>query len=400
MKKDEDFFEKLLYDDAKHIIVDENSKNELKNRILNKKTKHRKFTYYACLAASMLIFIAVFTSYKISDFKNFPKIIDSTKVHASQLYIKEKARLVKIIAKGNIFAPEINPEGKKILFSSEDNIFEMNIDGSNKQRLSNMKNAYSPRYSKEGDKIVFAKNDGIYIEDLKSGKVNTVIKSKNPYETFDKPNFTAEGSIIYCKTSFENNINDTLGGTKKVSEISMVDSDGKNNIKLSDGLNPALSKDGKNLAFEEEDKVYVMNIETKEKKLIDDGRQPAWSPSGNYLSYIKTAQEVIKYDKIPDKTNLYLEKQYSSIWISDMKNLGLKYKLTEEEYIQSKEDVDNWAKGVTDTSVDYHFVLSNKYTYYDSSWGNKDTDLYAVRSSEKEGFELMKFELDSKEINN
>jgi hypothetical protein len=256
MKRDEEFIEQLLYDEAKKIKIDETSKMTLKNIILKKKLKQRKLIYYSCLAASVFILVLLINN-KLLIRKKIPEIVEITKVHASQLYIKEKIRLTKIISNSNIFAPEINPEGTKILYSSEDSIYEMNIDGSNKQKLSDMKNVYAPNYSSKGDKIVFAKNEGIFIEDVESKEVKNVIKSTNSYEVYDKPNFTTDGSIIYCKTDFENDPNGTIGGAKKVSEIYKVNENGKNNIKLIDGLNPALSRDGKSLAYEVDGKIYV-----------------------------------------------------------------------------------------------------------------------------------------------
>lgn len=295
-----------------------------------------------------------------------------------------------------MFAPVVNPEGTKILYSSNDDMYEMNIDGTGKQKLAGMEKAFTPFYSKEGNKIVFARNDGIYIKDTISGRISAVIKSKNHSELYSRPSMTSDGQIIYFKAVISPDMISNTGRIKTEAVIYKMDSTGKNKIKIVQGSNPSLSKDGRNLAFEADGKIFVMNLDTKEQKLIDEGKLPSWSPSGKYLSYIKAAEEVTRYDKIPEKTNLYLEKQYLSIWIANLDNLDLKYKLTEEEYVQSEAEIDKWAKETTDTSVDQHFVLSNKYSYYDSSWGTEDKDFYSVRSSEKEGFELMKFELDYK----
>lgn len=79
--------------------------------------------------------------------------------------------------------------------------------------------------------------------------------------------------------------------------IYLMDEDGSNRQKITDGSWPSLSPDRKKIVYvgskigkysegvAEEKTIYIFDLETKEKREIEWGESPSWSPDGKRIAY-------------------------------------------------------------------------------------------------------------------
>ncbi len=232
--------------------------------------------------------------------------------------IKGKSSIKNTNAKGGYLA--WSPDGKQFAFYAKYDeektwsIHTMNIDGTNRKRLTHAKNKWdnAPAWSPDGKKIAFAReyqdidknwqaeiwvmsSDGSGMAQLKS------IKGSAPY-------FTPDGRIIFSSEF-----------TEKNSEISIADADGSNIIQLTNNAakewHPDVSPDGKQIAFMSDRdgnyEIYVMNIDgSNQKRLTNndlDDWYPSWSPDGSKIIF----SSVKDYDK--EKDIYVMDKDGSSV---------------------------------------------------------------------------------------
>ncbi|GAA4271539.1 DUF5050 domain-containing protein [Aquimarina gracilis] len=198
-----------------------------------------------------------------------------------------------------------SPNGKQFAFYAKYDdrktwsIHTMNIDGTNRKRLTHAKNKWDnvPDWSPDGKKIVFARAykdlNGIWHPEIwimnadgSEQRQITSLRGSNPY-------FTPEGSIVFSQ-EFED----------KSSAISIADIDGKNSIRLTHNngakeWHPDVSPDGKQIAFMSDKdgnfEIYVMDIDGSNQKRLtyNDVRDsmPSWSPDGSQLIFHSKTDE-------------------------------------------------------------------------------------------------------------
>lgn len=214
-----------------------------------------------------------------------------------------------------------SPDGKRIAFYAKYDkkktwsIHTMNSDGTNRKRLTHVKNKWdnAPDWSPDGKKIVFAReyqdSKGVWHPEIwimnSDGSEQTQIKSlkgSNPY-------FTPDGRIIFSKELED-----------KSSAISIADIDGKNLIQLTHNnakeWHPEVSPDGKQIAFMSDKdgnfEIYVMDIDGSNQKRLtynDVGDwYPSWSPDGSQLIFSNATGEERK-----DRTIYIMNSDGSSI---------------------------------------------------------------------------------------
>lgn len=360
---------------------------------------NKKFFKYSMIATT-ITYAALFIdlNYGIATHEN-RKVSNETsnKVSASALNIKEKEGNPELLSEGAYFTPCLNNDGTRLLYSSGDNIYIMNLQDKSIEQLTSMGNCYNPAYYEKDNNIVaFARNDGIYKLDLKTKKITKIVTSAEPEVSFAKPNFTPEGDLIYFKVTVLPRP-EGHGFIEKEPSIVKISNDGSGQEKIIEGYNPVLSKDGKKLLYELNNNIYMMNLETKDSRIIDEGKYAAWSNSGKSISYAKFDRSAVPYSKTSKKKKLFIDKEYSNIYIADINNVKKKKKITKEEFENKEEDIKSWLQTIEDSTSEQHFLVVSKIAFFDSTWSADDKELLvSTYNSDKEAFELLKYKAEQK----
>lgn len=195
-----------------------------------------------------------------------------------------------------------SPDGKRIAFYAKYDerrtwsIHTMNNDGTNRKRLTHVKNKWdnSPAWSPDGSKIAFSREyedsetnwqQEVWIMNS-DGSEQTQIKPING----GGPYFTPDSRIV-----FHSAFND------KETEISIADIDGNNVIHLIDNeaedQHPEVSPNGMQVAFMSDrdgnKEIYVMNIDGSNPKQLTSSETakwyPSWSPDGSKIIFSSTS---------------------------------------------------------------------------------------------------------------
>jgi hypothetical protein len=232
------------------------------------------------------------------------------------------------------------------------------------------------RYSSDKQKKLVTKTNGVYVNELSSGEESLVISIDSDKYKVEKPNFLPNGDIIYVRI-------DNTDKSKNQYEIyKYINSTGEAE-KLTDGKNPFISKDGNRLAYEFGGKICIMDFDSNITNIIDDGKYPAWSYDGQYVSYVKEENETEAYDEITKEKDVYVEKKYSTMWIYNIEDNN-KYAITNIELItKGNMNKEEWAQDVIEGKVNYNFQMIGKYTYFESIWSENNKEIYVRRRDNK-----------------
>lgn len=202
-------------------------------------------------------------------------------------------------------AEEADPRQWKIVFDSErdgdQEIYLMNADGSNQQRLTNRKGKdRHPAWSLDGKRIAFASDrDGnmtIFVMDPDGSNVARLTKSAGKDDDAWSPEWSPDGKRILFESD--------RAGNKE--DIYVMDADGSNVRRLTRtpgsgkfSSDPAWSPDGNWIAFNSnrsgKQEIYVMSSDGSNQKQLTDtpgknavSYKPDWSPDGKRISFSST----------------------------------------------------------------------------------------------------------------
>ena len=173
-------------------------------------------------------------------------------------------------------------------------IFVMDADGGNQERLTNntARDVY-PTWSPDRTKIAFVsnRNDGllqIYVMDA-LGK--HTIKLTDGLQEKGDLDWSPDGKKI-AFTSWK-------GQDRQNPRITVMDADGNNAFKLTDGQEPSWSPDGQRIAFASgrdwKDQIFVIGVDGDGLERVTQDAAikgtPAWSPDGQRIAYMALLQE-------------------------------------------------------------------------------------------------------------
>lgn len=169
-------------------------------------------------------------------------------------------------------------------------IHTMNIDGTNRKRLTHTKNVWdsAPAWSPDGGKIAFGRayTDSTGIRHKEIWIMNADGSDQSPIGKLKGggPHFTQDGRILFHSDD-------------ELSEIFIAHVDGTNIIQLThnndEDYHPELSPDGNQIAFmsaiDGNHEIYVMNIDGSDQKRLTYNEvrdsTPSWSPDGSRIIF-------------------------------------------------------------------------------------------------------------------
>ena len=202
-----------------------------------------------------------------------------------------------LVAPGDQGAPELSPDGSRIVFQGEHGgvpqIYVMDGDGSNVQRLTNLDlGAVQPTWSPDGRRIAFAgadSNADVFTMDADGTHVE---RHTTGQEEEDWPDWSPDGTHLVYQTN--------IFGHPELAEIWVLRLSDDRATRLTrnrvDDAYPAWSPDGSRIAFDrpvvDGYDVWLMRPDGSDQHAVvhlptNDG-PPAWSPDGRWLAYEST----------------------------------------------------------------------------------------------------------------
>jgi dipeptidyl aminopeptidase/acylaminoacyl peptidase len=196
-------------------------------------------------------------------------------------------------------SPSFSPDGVKIAFTSNWELYKMDYDGNNQIRLSTNPNAgnYGTCFSPDGEKIVFTSQPNVAESNLEIYRVNAdgsgPLRLTNNTALDWFASFSPDGTkIVFCSNR-DGNL-----------EIYIMDSDGNNQTRLTNNsasdMEPSFSPDGTKIVFvssrDGNSEIYIMNADgSNQARLTNyirgDG-SPSFSPFAHGLGGLSVAENI------------------------------------------------------------------------------------------------------------
>jgi Tol biopolymer transport system component len=176
--------------------------------------------------------------------------------------------------------PSWSPDANRIAFTGwtelvkgvwELDVFVVNVDGSGLTNLTNTReDEQSPAWSPDGERIAFDCGEGICVMNAE-GNDRGVIAPDSSGRSNSSPAWSPDGQRIAFHSYIE--------GTDW--QIYLIDSDGANLTRLTHlGLygvsDPVWSPDGKKIAFQDDEFIYVLDLESGIVTKLVPGQNPDW----------------------------------------------------------------------------------------------------------------------------
>lgn len=199
------------------------------------------------------------------------------------------------------------------------------------------------RVSPNGEQLVYVQQDQLYLYSIKERQSELLVKHGKGLGKLESPTWSADGQELLF-VSKENNSNEIISMT-------LVDRQWQ---KITTGKSPNYVAGQKGIFFERNHRIIYFNLNTKEEKVLDSGKNPTVSNDGSYVAYIKSEGK-------PEVQNL---------WIADS-NFKTKKQLTSNQLMDYAFD--------PNTGEYIEGKQQARYTLDQPVWSNEDNRLYVYK---------------------
>lgn len=372
-------------DQALYRLKDEMKVNqELKQNLRNEFTRRRKPRFLRAAlvtAGAAAVACLLFITYIL----NPNSIIE--RAQAASLKIYNQVSFAEIGGGGSLSASEYNgtvymPVFGKGLFAYDKAGFHKLLDG----------DISFARVSGDGKKIAVSANGSISIYDLAAKKSNEILKADDKKSAYyGEPEWSPDNQkIMFTEKSYE--AGQTHGFSEK-DTISEIDLKTLKVKKLADGSHGSYVNGTNSIVFERDNKIISRNLSDGKEAIVDSGRDPAVSPDGSYLAYVKT-----EHNERPLGPQAKVTEDIDNVWIADAGDFKTKKKVT-YNFIHNFVDVDQWRKNLKPSKVPQVLGLAGQYSYYEPSWSNDSGSLFVLKNANADsglGMRLVRIDFTSK----
>ncbi len=201
------------------------------------------------------------------------------------------SNLQNVVNDASATMPRFSADGNKLVYEAGSGISFLvvaNADGSNPVVVSSTDNSF-PALRPDGKVIVFSGNFGaLYTKNIDGAQLRKIYTPQTGYSA-DRPIYAPDGNHIL----FEQDSNLSNTGTSKIYLID-ADGSGRRQVGLDSGVTPAISPDGKRIAYgvtsASTQGLYLSNSDGtgQPTRLISSAASlPAFSPDGTRIAYLK-----------------------------------------------------------------------------------------------------------------
>ena len=276
--------------------------------------------------------------------------------------------------------PTWSPDGKKIAYVGEQDIFTMSSDGYSKRKL--IIDGFFPQWSPDSKKIIFIKeapnyDNNLFVVNSDGGRITHLVK-----EHVTQMEWSPDGKkIVFTKGRT---------GPNEQAVIFTIKSDGSDETALpsgesGDANSPSWSPDGKKIAFSSNDgkgmDIYTVDSNGKNLKKLDLPKSlgkwrymPKWSPDGKSIAFL-----------VSTNAPWYKQQAPIDLVVVDVKKTKKPVKLTNLDKGEFIVDVE-WADGknmlVSIAKTDLH--SEEKETISNIYWGNTKGQLKKITDTDSD----------------
>ena len=444
MVGNEFYVEELLCNDAAKIVIDEEAKRDLKNRLMHgdkynnitdipkQKNKFKQNKYLKIASGFVICVFVSGTILKVIDVpsKNMlslgegsPDVImsignekdpDKSNTKKSDLSQSKEA----IGSKGALSNEQTTPNGTNNIAtnnpsgetSADTNISNSNVSSGESDEEINaglVKSGNNASASTEvKGPINVPKMDTI---DKNTDEILNAYDSR--YSSDKKRVVSVKSGGIYIKTLESSKEQKIVAYDEKVHIIN------KPNFMPNDSIiyykAERVTLENGSIA-EKNGAIYLCDKNGEASTKIVDGKNPMVSKDGKKLVYeaegkiftltlgasSKSLVDIGKYPAWSDNGNLIsyvkedIEGRFSGLWVFDLVT-GNTRSLTSNDVNINNNSIESWAEAVRSESITSNFEVTSPYSYFESIWSSTNKEIYAIRkNNEAQVFEFVRFNLD------